>query len=74
MVFSVVEGTPTTIHALIDLDPSLRAAEVLALALRAAHPDAIAPPLLPDALGGAALGRAGFEQQALGQVLMKRAV
>jgi GNAT superfamily N-acetyltransferase len=72
MVFSVVEGTPTTIHALIDLDPSLRAAEALALALRAAHPDAIAPPLLPDALGGAALGRAGFEQQALGQVFMRR--
>jgi GNAT superfamily N-acetyltransferase len=72
MVFSMAEGTPTTIHALVDLDPSLDAAKALALALRAAHPGAIAPPLLPDALGGAALGRAGFEQQALGQVFMRR--
>lgn len=74
MVFSVVEGTPTTIHALIDLDPALHAAEALALALRAAHRDIVAPPLLRDDLGGAALGRTGFERQALGQVLMKRAL
>lgn len=73
LVFSAVADAPTTIHALVDLDPALRDAEVLAQALRAAHPDAVAPPLLRDDLGGAALGRAGFERQPLGQVFMKRA-
>ena len=70
MLFSVVEGTPTHIHSLVDLDPSLVDALALAHAVRAAHPDVVAPPVLRDDLGGAALGRAGFERQALGQVLM----
>ena len=70
ITFSVVEGTPTQIHGLVDLDPSLRGAETLARALRQAHPDAFAPPLLRDDLGGAALARAGFELGALNQVLM----
>ena len=74
LAFSVVEGTPTPIHSLVDLDPALRDAETLAQALRAAHPDAFAPPVLRDDIGGAALERAGFERQALGQVLMKRAL
>ena len=74
LVFSVVEGTPTPIHSLVDLDPSLRDAQALALALRAAHPDAFAPPVLRDDIGGAALERAGFERQPLAQVLMKRAL
>jgi len=74
LLFSVVEGTPTQIHALIDLDPALRDAETLARAIRAAHPDAFAPPVLRDDLGGHALARAGFVQTALNQVLMRRAL
>ena len=74
LAFSVVEGTPTPIHSLVDLDPALRDAETLAQALRAEHPDAFAQPVLRDDIGGAALERAGFERQALGQVLMKRAL
>jgi ribosomal protein S18 acetylase RimI-like enzyme len=52
--------------------PGLADADALANALRAVHADAVAPPLLPDRLGGAALGRAGFERQPLGQVFMLR--
>jgi len=74
LVFSVVEGTPTIVHSLVDLDPELRDAATLAHALRAAYPDIAAPPLLRDDLGGAALGRVGFERQPLWQVLMKRAL
>ncbi|HYP32060.1 MAG TPA: GNAT family N-acetyltransferase [Burkholderiaceae bacterium] len=74
LLFSAVEDTPTHIHVLIDLDPALRDAETLAHAIRAAHPDAFAPPILRDDLGGAALARAGFVQQELGQVLMRRAL
>ena len=72
LVFSVVEGTPTQVHSLIDLDPALRDAETLARALRAAHPDALAPPILRDDLGGEALRRAGFVPHGMSQVLMKR--
>jgi ribosomal protein S18 acetylase RimI-like enzyme len=72
LVHSVVAGTPTHIHSLVDLDPALRDAETLARALRGAHPDAFAPPLLRDDLGGEALRRAGFEPHGLSQVLMKR--
>ena len=72
MLFSVLEGTPTHIHVLIDLDPALRDAETLARAIRAAHPDAFAPPVLRDDLGGDALARAGFVRPALNQVLMRR--
>jgi len=72
LVFSVVEGTPTQIHSLIDLDPALRGAEVLARALAAAHPDAFAPPILRDDFGGEALRRAGFAPHGMSQVLMRR--
>jgi len=72
LVFSVVEGTPTTIHVLLDLDPAQRDAETLARAVRAAHPDAFAPPILRDDLGGDALARAGFVRGELNQVLMRR--
>ena len=74
LVFSVVEGTTTQIHSLIDLDPALRDAEVLACAVAAAHPDAVAPPILRDDLGGAALQRAGFVPHLMSQVLMRRKV
>jgi ribosomal protein S18 acetylase RimI-like enzyme len=74
MLFSVLEGTPTHIHVLVDLDPGLRDAETLARALRALHPDAFAPPILRDDLGGEALARAGFLRQESGQVLMRRAL
>ena len=74
MLFSAVEGTPTLIHVLVDRDPALRDAETLARAIRAAHPDASAPPILRDDLGGEALARAGFVRQELGQVLMRRAL
>ena len=74
LLFSVVEGTPTQIHVLLDLDPALRDAETLAHAIRAAHPDAFAPPILRDDLGGDALGRAGFVRPELNQVLMSRAL
>ena len=72
VTFSVVDGTPTTVHSLVDLDPALRGAETLARALRQAHPGAFVPPVLRDDLGGAALARAGFELGELNQVLMKR--
>ena len=72
VAFSVVEGTPTQIHSLIDLDPGLRDAETLARAVLAAHPDAFAPPILRDELGGAALERAGYVRHGMSQVLMKR--
>jgi ribosomal protein S18 acetylase RimI-like enzyme len=72
MLFSVVEGTPTQIHVLLDLDPALRDAETLARAVRAAHPDAFAQPVLRDDLGGEALARAGFVRGPLNQVLMRR--
>jgi len=72
LVFSVVEGTPTQIHSLIDLDPALRDAEVLARAVAAAHPDAFAPPILRDDFGGEALRRAGFAPHGMSQVLMRR--
>ena len=74
LVFSVVEGTPTQIHSLIDRDPALRDAEVLARAVAAAHAEAFAPPILRDELGGAALPRAGFVPQGMSQVLMKRSL
>jgi ribosomal protein S18 acetylase RimI-like enzyme len=70
--FSVLAGTPTQIHSLVDLDPGLRDAGILAQALRTAHPDAFAPPILRDDFGGAALGRAGFAPHGLSQVLMQR--
>ena len=72
LVFSVVDGTPTQIHSLIDLDPALRDAEVLARAVAAAHPAAFAPPILRDDLGGEALRRAGFVPHLMSQVLMTR--
>ncbi|MBW8779217.1 MAG: GNAT family N-acetyltransferase [Burkholderiales bacterium] len=72
LVFSVVEGTPTQIHSLVDLDPALRDAEVLARAVAAAHPDAFAPPILRDDFGGEALRRAGFAPHGMSQVLMRR--
>jgi ribosomal protein S18 acetylase RimI-like enzyme len=72
LVFSVVEGTPTQIHSLIDLDPALRDAEALARAVAAAHPDAFAPPILRDDFGGEALRRAGFAPHGMSQVLMRR--
>ena len=74
VAFSVVEGTPTQIHSLIDLDPALRDAETLARALRAAHPGSFAPPILRDDLGGEALRRAGFLPHGLSQVLMRRKI
>ena len=70
--FSVVEGTPTQIHSLVDLDPGLRDAEALARAVLAAHPDSFAPPILRDDLGGDALRRAGFVRHGMSQVLMHR--
>jgi len=74
MLFSVVADTPTQIHVLVDLAPALRDAETLAHAIRAAHPDAFAPPVLRDDLGGTALARAGFVRGELNQVLMRRAL
>jgi GNAT superfamily N-acetyltransferase len=72
VAFSVVEGTPTQIHSLVDLDPAQRDAEVLAQALRAAHAGVFAPPVLRDDLGGEALRRAGFVPHGMSQVLMRR--
>ena len=72
IAFSVVEGTPTQVHGLVDLDPAQRDAEVLACAVRAAHADVFAPPVLRDDLGGDALRRAGFAPHGMSQVLMQR--
>ena len=57
------------IRCLVDNSPEQTDAEALARMLRAAHPaQAISmPPLLPDALGGQALQRAGFMRQPLHQ-------
>jgi GNAT superfamily N-acetyltransferase len=74
LVFSVLEGTPTQIHSLIDLDPALADAEALARAVAAAHPDVFAAPIFRDDLGGEALRRAGFGPHMMSQVLMQRAV
>jgi GNAT superfamily N-acetyltransferase len=72
LVFSVVDGTPTQIHSLIDLDPALGDAAVLARAVAAAHPDAFAPPILRNDFGGEGLRRAGFASHGMSQVLMRR--
>ena len=72
LAFSLLEDTPVQVHSLIDLDPALRDAETLARALRAAHPDAFAPPILRDDLGGDALRRAGLSPHGMSQVLMQR--
>jgi hypothetical protein len=72
VAFSVVEGTPTQIHRLVDLAPALDDAEALARALAAAHPGVFAPPILRADLGGAALQRAGFVPHMMSQVLMRR--
>jgi GNAT superfamily N-acetyltransferase len=76
LTFSVVDATPVQVHSLIDLDPTLRDAQVLAQALRAAFADVdiVVPPIQRDDLGGDALRRAGFVANGLHQVLMKRAV
>ena len=74
LVFSVLEGTPTQIHSLIDLDPALADAEALARAVAAAHPDVFAAPIFRDDLGGEALRRAGFGPHMMSQVLMQRPV
>lgn len=62
-------GGGRLIRSLVDTDPAQADAEALARALRATHPaQAITmPPLLPDALGGRALQRAGFSRQPLHQ-------
>ncbi|MCK9684439.1 GNAT family N-acetyltransferase [Scleromatobacter humisilvae] len=72
LVFSVVDGTPTQIHSLIDREPGLRDAEVLARVVAATHPDVFAPPIFRDDLGGDALRRAGFAPHMMSQVLMNR--
>ena len=72
IAFSVVEGTPTQVHSLVDLDPAQRDAEVLAHAVRAAHADVFVPPVLRDDLGGDTLRRAGFAPHGMSQVLMQR--
>ena len=74
VVFSVVDGTQTLVHSLVDLDPALRDAETLAQALRVAHPGTFAPPIFRDDLGGLALARAGYVPHGLNQVLMRRAL
>ncbi len=63
------------ILSLVDRDPAQRDAEALARALRAAAAGRALtlPPLLPPALGGDALRRAGFAPQPLHQLLMRRA-
>lgn len=62
-------GGARLVRSLVDTDPAQADAEVLARALRAVFPaQAITmPPLLPDALGGQALQRAGFTRQPLHQ-------
>jgi GNAT superfamily N-acetyltransferase len=74
LVFSVVDETPIHIHSLIDPAPAQRDARALVGALRAAHPGraVTVPPLQRDDLGGAALRDAGFDPQAMNQVLLVR--
>ncbi len=74
LVFSVVDGTPTQVHSLVDTDPAQHDAQVLLRRLRIAHPaeDIVIPPLQRDDLGGDAARREGFAAQAVHQVLMVR--
>ncbi len=76
LAFSVVEGTPTQVHSLVDADPAQHDAQALLHGLRVAHPaeDIVIPPLQRDDLGGDAARREGFAPQALHQVLMVRGV
>lgn len=62
------------IRSLVDTRPAQADAEVLARTLRAVFPDQTItmPPLLPDALGGQALQRAGYTRQPLHQWWMQR--
>jgi GNAT superfamily N-acetyltransferase len=75
LTFSVVDDTPVHVHSLIDPDPTLRDAQVLAQALRGAYADVdiVVPPIQRDDVGGDALQRAGFVPHDLHQVMMKRA-
>jgi ribosomal protein S18 acetylase RimI-like enzyme len=76
LVFSVVEGTPIHLHSLVDSGAGQADASALVAALRAAHPGQVitVPPLQRDDLGGAALKAAGFDPQAMNQVLLVRPV
>ncbi len=74
IVFDASGEGGLVIRSLVDADPRQDDALALALALRRAHPGrgATLPPLLPDAIGGEALRRAGFERQPLHQWWMQR--
>lgn len=76
IVFSVVDGTPTQVHSLVDTDPAQRDAQVLLRRLRAVHAadEIVIPALQRDDLGGDAARREGFAPQVLHQVLMVRAL
>jgi len=72
LVFSVVEGTQTVVHSIIDRDAAMADAKALAQALAAAHPGTFAPPIFRDDLGGAGFALAGWAPHDLSQVLMRR--
>lgn len=76
LIFGDAADGGLLIRSLVDLDASQRDAQVLAAALRQAHPErrVTLPPLLPDRLGGEALQRAGFTRQPLHQWWMHRAL
>ncbi|MCB1996598.1 MAG: GNAT family N-acetyltransferase [Burkholderiaceae bacterium] len=76
LIFGDAADGGLVIRSLVDLDATQRDAQVLAAALRQAHPErrVTLPPLLPDRLGGEALQRAGFTRQPLHQWWMHRAL
>lgn len=74
LVFSIAAARSAVVHSLADRQPGQLDAEHLVRALLARHgADGIEVPQLqrPD-VGGEALARAGFERQALHQLLMQR--
>lgn len=73
LVFGDAPDGRIVVRSLVDTDPAQHDAEALARALRASAPSRAVtmPPLLPPALGGEALARAGFARQALHQLWMR---
>lgn len=76
LVFSRPDDAKVQILSLIDRHPAQRDAHQLALQLRSSFPEraCFVHELQRSAIGGDALARAGFERQALHQLLMRRSL
>lgn len=74
LVFNIVDSGAVVIHSLVDREPAQQDAQALLHRLIEHHGslDIRVPPLQRQDVGGEALQRAGFERQALHQLLMQR--